>query len=259
MVKGLYTAYTGLRNEQRRLDVIANNMANSNTTGYKKMGATSQSFDRELGIRVDDTSDAYLYKGIGTVSLGVKIGETYTDFSQGGFRETGNPYDVALEGNGFFTISTTDKSGVEHIRYTRDGSFTVTREGYLVTKDGDFVLGANNQRIRIPGADTAEVSMDSLGNIFANEVPVGQLQIVDFENYEALSLYGENMFEALPEAGMVAGAALTRQGYLETSNVNVINEMVSMITVTRAYETNQKMMQTIDSTLDKAVNQIGKV
>lgn len=259
MVKGLYTAYTGLRNEQRRLDVISNNIANSNTTGYKKMGVTSQSFSQELAVRVDDDSDGYLVKGIGDVSLGVKIGETYTDFSQGGFRETGNAYDVALEGDGFFTISTTDKSGTEHIRYTRDGSFTVTRDGYLVTKDGDFVLGTNNQRIQILGADTADVSMDSLGNVYANEVLVGRLQIVDFQNKDALSLYGENMFEALPEAGMVASTALTRQGYLETSNVNVINEMVSMITITRAYETNQKMMQTIDSTLDKAVNEIGKV
>lgn len=259
MVKGLYTAYTGLRNEQRRLDVISNNIANSNTTGYKKMGVTSQSFSQELAVRVDDDSDGYLVKGIGDVSLGVKIGETYTDFSQGGFRETGNAYDVALEGDGFFTISTTDKSGTEHIRYTRDGSFTVTRDGYLVTKDGDFVLGTNNQRIQIPGADTADVSMDSLGNVYANETLVGRLQIVDFQNKDALSLYGENMFEALPEAGMVASTALTRQGYLETSNVNVINEMVSMITITRAYETNQKMMQTIDSTLDKAVNEIGKV
>lgn len=259
MVKGLYTAYTGLHNEQRRLDVISNNIANSNTTGYKKMGVTSQSFSQELAVRVDDDSDGYLVKGIGDVSLGVKIGETYTDFSQGGFRETGNAYDVALEGDGFFTISTTDKSGTEHIRYTRDGSFTVTRDGYLVTKDGDFVLGTNNQRIQIPGADTADVSMDSLGNVYANEVLVGRLQIVDFQNKDALSLYGENMFEALPEAGMVASTALTRQGYLETSNVNVINEMVSMITITRAYETNQKMMQTIDSTLDKAVNEIGKV
>lgn len=259
MVKGLYTAYTGLRNEQRRLDVISNNIANSNTTGYKKMGVTSQSFSQELAVRVDDDSDGYLVKGIGDVSLGVKIGETYTDFSQGGFRETGNAYDVALEGDGFFTISTTDKSGTEHIRYTRDGSFTVTRDGYLVTKDGDFVLGTNNQRIQIPGANTADVSMDSLGNVYANEVLVGRLQIVDFQNKDALSLYGKNMFEALPEAGMVASTALTRQGYLETSNVNVINEMVSMITITRAYETNQKMMQTIDSTLDKAVNEIGKV
>ena len=259
MVKGLYTAYTGLRNEQRRLDVISNNIANSNTTGYKKMGVTSQSFSQELAVRVDDDSDGYLVKGIGDVSLGVKIGETYTDFSQGGFRETGNAYDVALEGDGFFTISTTDKSGTEHIRYTRDGSFTVTKDGYLVTKDGDFVLGTNNQRIQIPGANTADVSMDSLGNVYANEVLVGRLQIVDFQNKDALSLYGENMFEALPEAGMVASTALTRQGYLETSNVNVINEMVSMITITRAYETNQKMMQTIDSTLDKAVNEIGKV
>ena len=189
----------------------------------------------------------------------MKIGETYTDYSQGSFRETGATYDLGLEGNGFFAISTTDKSGTEHIRYTRDGSFTVTRDGYLVTKDGDYVLGANNQRIQIPGAATAKVAVDTLGNIYANEVQVGRLQIVDFQNKDALTLYGENMFEALPEAGMVAGTALVRQGYLETSNVNVINEMVSMISITRAYEANQKMMQTVDSTLNKAVNEIGKL
>lgn len=259
MVKGLYTAYTGLLNEQRRLDVISNNIANSDTTGYKKMGVTSQSFDREMAIRVDDDSDPYLAKAIGNVNLGVKIGETYTDYSQGSFRETGATYDLGLEGNGFFAISTTDKSGTEHIRYTRDGSFTVTRDGYLVTKDGDYVLGANNRRIQIPGAATAKVAVDTLGNIYANEVQVGRLQIVDFQNKDALTLYGENMFEALPEAGMVAGTALVRQGYLETSNVNVINEMVSMISITRAYEANQKMMQTVDSTLNKAVNEIGKL
>ena len=163
MVKGLYTAYTGLLNEQRRLDVISNNIANSDTTGYKKMGVTSQSFDREMAIRVDDDSDPYLAKAIGNVSLGVKIGETYTDYSQGSFRETGATYDLGLEGNGFFAISTTDKSGTEHIRYTRDGSFTVTRDGYLVTKDGDYVLGANNRRIQIPGAATAKVAVDTLG------------------------------------------------------------------------------------------------
>ncbi len=259
MVKGLYTAYTGMRNEQRRLDVISNNFANANTTGYKKMGVTSQAFDEHLAVRIDDKADAYLYKGIGDVSLGVKIGETYTDFSAGSFKETGGTYDVALEGSGFFAIQTTNKAGETTIRYTRDGSFTVTREGVLVTHDGDLVLGPNNQRIVIPGADTAQVTIDSLGNIYANDVQVGSFQLVDFENTDALELYGENMFTALPEAGMVASQALTRQGYLEQSNVNVVNEMVSLITINRAYETNQKMIQTIDSSLEKSVNEIGKV
>lgn len=259
MVKGLYTAYTGLRNEQKRLDVVSNNLANSNTTAYKKMGVTSQSFDQQLAIKINDSSVAYQQRPIGNVSLGVKIGETYTDYSQGGFKETGNTYDLGLEGSGFFTISTTDKSGTEHIRYTRDGSFTVTTEGYLVTKDGDYVLGSNNQRIQIPGAASAEVAFDTLGNITANGQTVGRLQIVDFDNYDALSLYGENMYEPVGNAGMKQATALTRQGYLETSNVNVINEMVNMITITRAYETNQKMIQTIDDTLNRAVNNVGKV
>ena len=259
MVKGLYTAYTGLRNEQRRLDVIANNMANSNTTGYKKMGATSQSFDRELAIRVDDDSDGYLYKGFGRISLGVKIGETYTDFSTGSFRETEGTYDVALEGRGFFTIRATDKAGEEHIRYTRDGAFTVNREGYLMTKDGDYVLGTDNSLIQIPDIDASRVSIDTLGNIYANDVRVARLQIVDFDNYDGLILYGENSWDALPEAGIREGDTVVREGYLEMSNVNVVNEMVSLINITRTYEANQKMMQTIDSSLDKAVNNIGKV
>ncbi|MBQ8982389.1 MAG: flagellar hook-basal body protein [Lachnospiraceae bacterium] len=259
MVKGLYTAWTGLRNEQRRMDVIANNIANADTTGYKKVSPTAQSFDRQLAIRVDDDSDGYLYKGIDDISLGVKIGETYNDFSQGSFRESGGTYDLALEGSGFFTISMTDKAGTEHIRYSRDGAFTVTTDGFLVTKDGDYVLGQNNQRIQIPGAQTAQVSIDTLGNIYADENFVARLQIVDFDNYEGLTLYGENQYDALPVAGIRAGDAYVRQGYLEMSNVNVINEMVTLITVSRAYETNQKMMQTIDSTLDKAVNDIGKL
>lgn len=259
MVKGLYTAYTGLRNEQRRLDVISNNIANSNTTGYKKMGVTSQSFSQELAVRVDDDSDGYLVKGIGDVSLGVKIGETYTDFSQGGFRETGNAYDVALEGDGFFTISTTDKSGTEHIRYTRDGSFTVTRDGYLVTKDGDYVLAEGGNRIQIPNANLVKISVNQAGEIYSGNTYVAKLQLVDFQSYDALSSYGENMYEAVDGAVQTQADATVNQGYLEMSNVNMVTEMVDMIAVTRAYETNQKMVQTIDQTLDKAVNEIGRL
>lgn len=259
MVRGLYTAYTGLRNEQKRLDVVSNNLANADTTGFKKQGVSSQSFDRQLAIKINDESEAYTQRAIGKVSLGVKIGETYYDFSQGSFNETGNKYDLALQGTGFFTISTTDKSGAEHIRYTRDGAFTITRDGYLVTKDGDYVLGINNQRIQIPGANTAEVAIDTQGNVFANSINVGRLQVVDFDDTDSLLEYGENMYEALPTAGMRQSTASVNQGYLEMSNVNVIDEMVNMITITRAYETNQKMMQTIDGTLDIAANQLGRL
>lgn len=259
MVRGLYTAWTGMLNEQKRLDVVSNNLANAGTTGYKAQGVTSQSFDQQLAIKINDSSSAYAQRSIGRLSLGVKIGETYNDYSQGSFRETGNTYDLALSGEGFFTISTTDKSGVTHTRYTRDGSFTVTTDGYLVTKDGDFVLGNGGNAIQIPGAATANVVIDSQGNIFADNVFVSKLDIVRFNNPEDVINYGENMFEAGPLAGIEPADATVEQGFLEMSNVNVINEMVDMITITRAYEANQKMIQTIDNVLNKAVNEIGKV
>ncbi len=260
MVRALYTAWTGLRNEEKRMDVVTNNMANADTTGYKKIDVTAQSFDRQLAVKINDATEGPdLIRGIGGVTLGVKIGETYFDMSQGNFRQTEDLYNFALSGNGFFTISTTDKSGTEHIRYTRDGDFTVTRDGYLVTKDGDFVLGDGGNRIQIPDANLVEISVNQMGEIYSGNTYVSKLQIVDFENYDYLSSYGENMYEAVNGATIVGSNATVNQGYLEMSNVNMVTEMVDMIAVTRAYETNQKMMQTVDQTLDKAVNNIGNV
>lgn len=261
MVRGLYTAWTGMVNEQKRLDVIANNMANSNTTGYKKQNVTSQSFDDELAVRINDNNlDTTSKYPIGYMNLGVKIGETYLDFSQGSLRETGNTYDLALSGDGFFTIQTTNKQGETTTKYTRDGSFTVNTEGYLVTKDGDYVLDTNGERIQIPGAQTARnVAIDQNGNILVDGQQLATLGIVSFENPQALLIYGENMYDATEAAGLQASNAIVQQGYLEMSNTNVVEEMVDMITITRAYEAGQKMIQTVDNTLNKAVNEIGKV
>jgi flagellar basal-body rod protein FlgG len=259
MVRALYTSWTGLRNEEKRMDVVTNNMANADTTGFKKVDATAQSFDRKLAVKINDqTEGANVIRGVGGVTLGVKIGETYYDMSQGNFKETDSQYNFAIGGSGFFTISMTDKSGTEHIRYTRDGDFTVTKDGYLVTKDGDYVLGEGNNRIQIPGADTATISVNTLGDIYEDNTYVGKLKLVDFENYDYLSSYGENMYDAVDGATMIDTDATITQGYLEMSNVNMVTEMVDMIAITRSYETNQKMMQTIDSTLEKAVA-LGKV
>ena len=260
MVRALYTAWTGLRNEEKRMDVVTNNMANADTTGFKKVKVNSQSFDRQLAVKINDaTVGTDIVTGIGGVTLGVKIGETYYDMSQGGFRETGDQYNFALTDRGFFTISTTDKAGVEHIRYTRDGDFTVNQAGYLMTKDGDYVLGDNNARIQIPGAQTTEIFTNENGEIYAGNTYISTLRIVDFENYDFLSSYGENMYEAVDGATIVESAAGVSQGYLEMSNVNIVTEMVDMIAVSRSYETNQKMMQTVDSILQKAANDIGRV
>ena len=261
MVRGLYTAWTGMINEQKGLDVISNNMANSDTTGYKKQGVTSQSFDDELTIRIHDNNQYNRNKvAIGNMNLGVKIGETYHDFSQGSLRETGNTYDLALSGDGFFTIQTTNKQGVTSTKYTRDGSFTVTTDGYLVTKDGDYVLDTNGNRIQIPGAQTANnVAFDAGGNVLVDGQQVATLGIAGFANPQALLLYGENMYEATAAAGLQAGTATVNQGYLEMSNTNVIKEMVDMITITRAYEAGQRMIQTVDGSLEKTANEIARV
>ncbi len=259
MVRALYSAWTGMVNEQKRLDVVSNNVANADTTGYKKMGSTSQSFDEELAVRINDMDREYSKRHIGTLNGGVKIGETYVDYSQGSFKDTEGTYDFGLEGSGFFTIRTTDKSGVTHTRYTRDGSFTVTKDGYLVTKDGDSVIGTDGNPIQIPGAQTAQVSVDELGNIYADETYVNQFALVDFADYDTVVMYGENMWETTDTTELVEADATVHQGYLEASNVNVVDEMVDLITVTRAYETNQKMIQTVDSILEKAVTEIGRV
>ena len=262
MVRGLYTAWTGMVNEQKRLDVISNNMANSDTTGYKKQGVTSQSFDDELTLRIHtDNEYSGFHHNIGYMNLGVKIGETYHDFSQGSLRETGNTYDLALSGEGFFTIQFTNKQGETSTKYTRDGSFTVNTDGYLVTKDGDFVLDSNGGTIQIPGAYTAkEVAIDSKGNVIVDGNNIATLGIARFDNPQALLLYGENMYDATDAAGLQADTTtVVHQGYLEMSNTNVIKEMVDMITITRAYEAGQKMIQTVDETLNQAANEIGKV
>lgn len=256
MVKGLYTAHTGMINQQNRLDVITNNLANSATTGYKKEGVTSRAFDEVMAVKIKDRSEAYVNRRIGPMSMGVMIGETYRDYDQGPFRVTENTYDLALEGDGFFVISFTNKAGEQSEMYTRDGSFTLTQEGYLVTKDGDYVQG-NGGNITVN--PNSQVRIDSQGNIFENGIQTGQLNIVSVEDTNYLEKYGENMYRLVEGGTVQESDARVHQGYLETSNVNVIKEMVEMITLTRAYEANQKIIQTIDGTLDKSVNTVGRL
>lgn len=257
MVKGLYTAYTGLINEQNRMDVLTNNLANSATTGFKKEGATSQSFDSVLAYKIKDSSELVDAKYIGKASLGVKIGENYTDYSQGSFKVTGNTYDLALSGNGFFAVAFTNKAGETSTKYTRDGSFTVNANGYLVTKDGDYVLNTSGNPIKLDPLKTTTV--DEFGNIYQDGNRVSTLQITDFNDYNYLEHYGENYYQPVEGATTKRADAKVYEGYLETSNVQVVSAMVDMISVTRAYESNQKLMQTIDGTLEIAANQIGKL
>ncbi len=264
MVKGLYTAFTGMVNEQKRLDVLSNNLANADTNGYKKEGTTSQTFADELAIRIKDTSYWAVPKKLGTMSMGVHIGETYTDWSQGNYKITDNKTDFALDGDGFFAISFTDKAGNTSVKYTRDGAFTINTQGYLVTKDGDFVLNANGAMTTNPNAyiqvdPTKEIVVDESGNIYQDDQLVATIGTVDFENYDYLSKYGENLYDLVDGGTIIESTAKVNQGCIESSNVNVVSEMVNMITISRAYQAGQKVINAADETLDKAVNQVGKV
>lgn len=240
------------------MDVITNNLANANTNGYKKEGATSQSFDDVLAYKIKDVTEGYhLAKRIGVNNPGVKIGEGYTDFSQGPLKTTGNTFDMALTDKGFFAISYTNKAGETSVKYTRDGNFTLTADGHLVTQDGDAVLGTDKKPIQID--NHADTVIDTSGNIIQNGQIVATIQVTDFEDYNYLEHYGENYFQPIEGAVETEAPAQIYAGYLESSNISVVTEMVNMITIQRAYESNQKVITTYDGTLEIAANQLGKV
>ena len=258
MLRGLYTAHTGLRNEQNRMDILTNNLANASTVGFKKEGSTSQPFREVLAVKIKDSS-----VGLGTVQpighsrLGVKIGENYTDYTQGSFRITDDTYDLALAGSGFFALEYTDSQGETSTKYTRAGNFTLTQEGYLVNNDGMYVLDTQNRRIQL---DTLkDAAIDSTGSIIQDGRQVARIQVTDFEDYDYLEKFGDTFFQPVEGATPMEGSAEVKSGVLEMSNMSVISEMVNMIAVTRAYESNQKIMQTYDESLGIAVSQLGKV
>ncbi len=257
MVRGLYTAYTGMVNEQNRLDIIANNLANAATVGFKEDNSTSQSFDDLLTIKIRDGSEPMNNRAIGTMSLGVKMGESYTDYKQGSLRQTANNYDLALEGDGFFTLSVTDKAGNVSTNYTRNGSFTMTKDGHIVDDDGNYLMGESGA-IVVP-TDAADVVVDQTGTVFADGVLVDKIKITDFQDYNYLSKIDDTMYRALDGAVEKTSNSSIQQGYTEQSNVNVVSEMIDMISVTRAYEANQKAIKTVDQTLELAVSSVGRV
>lgn len=258
MLKGLYTAYTGMVNEQNRMDTMTNNLANASTVGYKKEGTTSQSFDDVLTLKIKDNSvGSRLTQRIGHNSPGVRLGENYTDYTQGSFRITDNTYDLALDGEGFFAVEFTNKAGETSTKYTRAGQFTLNTDGYLVTSDGDYVLDTQNRRIRLN--TLTDSAIDEMGNIVQNGAVVARIQVTDFENYDYLEKYGETYYQPVEGAQVIASRAAVQSGCLEMANVQVVSEMVNLISITRAYESNQKIIQTYDGSLEIAVNQLGKL
>ena len=257
MLRSLYTGWTGMYTEQKRLDVISNNMANATTVGYKKEGVTSQSFDDVMTIKIRDASENWQQKEIGTMNLGVKIGEVYTDYSQGSITQTDGTYDLAIDGDGFFVVNVTDSAGTTHESLTRAGSFHITSDGYIVDVDGNHLQSeAGDLQVSV---DAGEVVIDLDGSVYEDGELVDQILLKDYEDYDYLKKYGDTYYRAVDGATEKDAAGAIRQGWKEQSNVNVVDEMVSMINITRAYEAGQKVIKSVDSVMELAVSSVGKV
>jgi flagellar basal-body rod protein FlgF len=251
MIRGWYIGASGMNAQQNRLDAISNNLANVDTTGYKRDITVSKNFS-ELLLRRTNADGVYetpfgssdAAPVIGKLGLGVETNENYTDFEQGSFKATDTKTDFALGGEGFFAVQTPDGE-----RYTRNGNFFLGKEGILETKDGYPVIGENGI-IRLEN-DKFMVRED--GKIYSEDgKEVDRLKIVRFDNERYLKKMGESMYNTNEIAGaahIAEGNERPRiiQGYTETSNVNVVNEMVQMIEVNRAYEANQKTITSEDA------------
>lgn len=245
MIRGIYTAASGMLAETTRADTIANNLANGNTAGFKKDVAISKDFASVLIRRINDGPEAPVIGGLG---VGTVIDEIATIQSTGLMHFSGNPFDFAIDGKGFFAVQT-----AAGVRYTRNGTFTRNARGELVNAEGQKVLGQNGP-ITLPDG---QVTVDGTGNVIVDGANVGQLRVVEFNNERELVKEGANLYQA-PNNGRQATGKVA-QGFLEQSNVNVVSEMVNLISGYRAYELNAKTVQTHDQLLDKAVNEVGKV
>lgn len=190
---------------------------------------------------------------IGTINGGVRVSEVKTMFYQGQLMETSNPLDFGIMGEGFFAV---DMNGTEV--YTRDGAFALNKDGILVTKEGYPVLGESGEIIHI---GDREVALDSNGNLIAGKDVIDRFKLIDFSNKNHLRKMGDNIYTIAPNTNPqpIEFNGIVSQGYLEGSNVNTIREMVEMITALRAYESSQKVISSLDETLNKVINEVGRV
>lgn len=246
MLNGIYTIARGMNAFQKENDVIANNLANISTAGFKGQQVVYQSFPEMLMSRMDEKGSHV----IGTKGTGAQVIATYTNFQPGSMMKTDNPLDLAIEGSGFFAVET--PTGVA---YTRAGHFTMNELGQLATEEGYLLLGENGP-IQTMGR---AISVGEDGSILVAGLQEDQLQLVDFAEPDQLERQGYNLFRAPQGAQQTGATGAIRQGYIEASNINVILGMTQMIAATRLYEMSQKTIQAQDDTLAKAVNEVGRV
>lgn len=265
MIRGWYTGASGMNAQQNRLDAISNNLANVDTAGYKRDITVSKSFP-ELLIRRANFDGMYEIPNgmgsadaapvIGKVGLGVETNENYIDFSQGSFKISNTNTDIAFTGKGFYSIQTPLGE-----RYTRNGNFLIGKEGILETKDGYPVLGEKGI-IRLAD-DKFTVNED--GVLISQEgEEIDRFKVVRFDNERYLKKMDESLYSSNDISGPAHIAEGDErpgflQGYTETSNVNVVNEMVQMIEVNRAYEANQKTIQSEDTMMSTLWSKVAQL
>ncbi len=257
MINSLWVSKTGMEAQQMQLDVISNNLANVSTTGFKRSNVAFEDLMyqnmRQAGASTTEQSQLPTGLQLGT---GVRVVGTARQFTQGAVQQTGNGLDVAIQGNGFFQVTMPDGS----FGYTRDGSFKVNAQGQLVTNSGYQVNGitvpANAEKVTISQDGKVTASVKQSGAI--TEQSIGTISLTSFINPAGLDPRGQNIFietaaSGQPQQGTAGlnGLGTLMQGYLETSNVNVVQELVTMIQTQRAYEMNSKAIQTSDQMLQK--------
>jgi flagellar basal-body rod protein FlgG len=256
MMRSLYVAKTGLEAQQTKLDVVSNNLANVGTTGFKRSRAVFEDLMyqnlRQVGGQTSDQTR--LPSGL-QVGTGVHVVATERIHSQGNMTKTDSPRDVAINGAGFFQVLMPDGT----TSYTRDGSFQTDRDGQLVTASGFLIQPA----ITLPqNATSLTIGRDGMVSVTqagsTATVQVGQLQLATFLNPAGLQSLGENLYAETDASGApnqlnpgLEGAGSLSQGYVEASNVNVVEELVNMIATQRAYEINSKAVQTSDQMLQR--------
>lgn len=257
MIRGLYTSGYSMLTLSRKMDTVSNNMANVNTNGFKKDVVVFEEFSDVLAKRFFDGSDnSSKPVRVGNMTLYNDIAEVHTDFTQGALESTGLSTDVAINGDesAFFCIAVPENNQFREY-YTRDGAFKLDSQGRLVTRDGYSVMGENGA-ITLNGSDFI---ISDRGEVVQNGETIDTIRIRKFENPESLRKYGFSLLTVTNESQDAAFEGTIQQGFLERSNVDSVREMVDMITVLRAYESNQKLIQYQDSTLEKAVNDIGRI
>ncbi len=245
MIRSLYTSATGMLLQQKKMDVLVNNIANIETTAFKRDGIVSSSFQSMLISRINGGNAT----PIGEMSLGAKVAEQFTDFTQGTLVQTDRDLDFALCNDGYFTVATQNGT-----MYTRDGNFTVSADGYLTTNDGNYILGTNGTIY----VGSGSVAVDESGNISVDGTASGTLRIAAFMDNTNMQKVGNNLYTTTQTAFTPADTAI-KQGFLEGSNVDTANAIVEMMTVNRTYEMDQRIIKMIDETLSKTVNDVGRV